>query len=133
MDSVSKHEMIFQFRFRRDALLCLVAGPTQGHLETIRDLENKALRAIHISGFNLQSLTHITVDGIEAIEVVYDGPPNLKSKKVGFVNDGIEFIITAEVLSSKFEEYKPILDACIQSFRFEKRLLGFFEKRIIDQ
>jgi len=69
----------------------------------------------------MESLKRIKVDGVAAIEAVYAIPLGIKTKKIGFNKGGVEYIITCGVRSVKFEEYEPIFDECIQSFKFKRR------------
>jgi tetratricopeptide (TPR) repeat protein len=98
----------------------IIAGPTDGILESFRDLEHKALMAIHLNKYKLISLRRIKIGDIESVEVIYEHPQYIKSKKVGFVKNGVEFVITCGVRIEKFEELEPLLNKCIQSFKFNK-------------
>jgi len=68
----------------------------------------------------MESLERIKIDGVEAVEAIYNIPIGIKTKKVGFVKGGVEYIITCGVRSGKFGEYEPIFDECIQSFKFKR-------------
>lgn len=102
---------------RKGEHINVVAGPTEGQYESIRDLENQALRTIHWNKFTYRSMRQIRVDNIQAVEIVYDGPLYLRSKKVGFVNNGIEYLITGGVKAEDFENSEHIIDTFVQSFR----------------
>ena len=67
----------------------------------------------------MESLKRIKVDNAEAVEAVYTSL-GLKTKKVGFVKDCIEYIITCGIKPDLFDEYEPIFDECIQSFKFKR-------------
>ncbi|RJS82952.1 hypothetical protein CW713_04520, partial [Methanophagales archaeon] len=97
----------------------LMAGPTYGTQESIEDLENLAIRNVHRLKGEMESLKRIKVDNVEAVEAVYTSL-GLKTKKVGFVKDSIEYIITCGINPDLFDEYEPIFDECIQSFKFKR-------------
>ena len=98
----------------------LMAGPTYGTQESIEELENLAIRNVRRFRGKMESLKRIKVDGVEAVEAVYAIPLGIKTKKIGFNKGGVEYIITCGVRSVKFEEYEPIFDECIQSFKFRR-------------
>ena len=98
----------------------LMAGPTYGTQESIEEIENLAIRNVYRFRGEMESLKRIKIDGVEAVEAVYDTPMGVKTKKVGFVKTGIEYIITCGIESDLFDEYEPIFDECIQSFKFKR-------------
>lgn len=109
-------EMLFQCIDNMGGSINLVAGPTFTAQETIKDLENLARRNVNNIRGKWISLNHVKVDGFEAIEAIYLALGN-KTKKVAFVIDDIEYIITCGVISSRFDEYEGIFDRCIHSFK----------------
>lgn len=109
-------EMLFQYIDNMGGSINLVAGPTFTAQETIKDLENLARRNVKNIRGKWISLNHIKVDGFEAIEAIYLALGN-KTKKVAFVIDNIEYIITCGVIPSRFDEYEVIFDRCIHSFK----------------
>ena len=111
---------LFHFVDPRGGGINLIAGPTYGTQETIEDLENFAIRNVRRLKGEMESLKRIKVDNIEAIEAIYSAL-GLKTKKVGFVKDHIEYIITCGIKPNLFEEYKLVFDECIQSFKFNKQ------------
>jgi len=113
-------EMLVQFVDSRGAGINLMAGPTYGAHESIEDLENLAIRNVHRLGGKMKSLKLIKVDNLEAVEAVYSAF-GIKRKKVAFVKDHIEYIITCGIKPNLFDEYKPIFDECMQSFKFKKQ------------
>ena len=110
-------EMIFQFVDQRGGGINLMAGPIYGPQETIEDIENLAIRNVHRLKGKLESLKHIKVDNVGAVEAVYTAL-GLKTKKIGFVKDCIEYIITCSIHPDLFDKYEPIFDECIHSFKF---------------
>ena len=113
-------EMLVQFSDPMGVGINLMAGPTYVTQESIEDLENLAIRNVHRFRGEMESLKRIKVDDIEAVEAIYSGALGLKTKKVGFVKDGDEFIITCSTTPNLFTKYEPIFDECIQSFKFKK-------------
>ena len=111
-------ETLVHFVDSRGGTINLIAGPTYGTQESIEELENLAIRNVRRFRGKMESLKRIKVDGVEAIEAVYAIPLGIKTKKIGFNKGGVEYIITCGVRSVKFEEYEPIFDECIQSFKF---------------
>lgn len=97
----------------------LIAGSTYGTQESIEALENFAIRNVHRLKGEMESLKRIKVDNVESIDAVYSAL-GLKTKKVGFVKDHIEYLITCGIKPDLFDEYEPIFDECIQSFKFYK-------------
>jgi len=110
-------EMLVYFTDLKDGNINLIAGPTFKKHESIKDLENLAIRNVNNLGGEMKSLKHIKVDDIEAIEAVYTALGG-KNKKVGFAKDDIEYVISCRTETNKFNEYEPIFDACIQSIVF---------------
>ena len=111
-------EMLVQFMDPIGAGINIIAGPIYGTQETIEDLENLAIRNVHNLKGNMKSLKRIKVDNLEAVEAIYTAL-GLETKKIGFVKDGDEFIITCSTPIT-FTKYKPIFDECIHSFEFKK-------------
>ncbi len=112
-------EMLVHFTNLRGGNINLVAGPTYGTQESIEDLEDLVIRNVHGLNGKMKSLKRIKVDNIEAIEAIYSAQ-GLKTKKVGFVKGSIEYIITCGIKPDLFDEYEPIFDECIQSFKFKR-------------
>jgi len=112
-------EMLVHFTDLRGGSINLMAGPTYGTQESIEDLENLAIRNVRRLKGEMESLKRIKVDNAEAVEAVYTSL-GLKTKKVGFVKDSIEYIITCGIKPDLFDEYEPIFDECIQSFKFKR-------------
>ncbi len=113
-------EMLVHFVDSKGGSINLMAGPTYGTQEPIEDLENLAIRNVHRLNGEIKSLKRIKVDNVEAVEAVYTAL-GLKTKKIGFVKDGIEYIITCSINPNLFGEYEPIFNECIQSFKFKKQ------------
>ncbi len=114
-------ETLVHFIDSEGGTINLIAGPTYGTQESIEELENLAIRNVRRFRGKMESLKRIKVGGVEAIEAVYAIPLGIKTKKIGFNKGGVEYIITCGVRSVKFEEYEPIFDECIQSFKFKIR------------
>ena len=111
-------ELLIHFAESGGGTINLVAGPVLIPNESIRELENLAIRNIHRIGGIMESLRHIQVDKIDAVEVVYEIPQGMKTKKVGLVREGIEYILTCSVGKKKYDKYLSIFDECIQSISF---------------
>jgi tetratricopeptide (TPR) repeat protein len=127
-------EMLVCFTDLRGGSINLMAGSTYGTQESIEDLENLAIQNVNRLNGKMESLKRIKLDNIEAIEAIYLAL-GLKTKKVGFVKDGIEYLITCGIKPNLFDEYEPIFDKCIQSFKFrrqdqEKRLSKKNDKKV---
>ncbi len=110
-------EMLVHFIDNRGGSVNLMVGPTYKKQESIEDLETLALRNVRNLSGEMISLKHIKVDNIEAIEAVYTALGG-KIKKVGFVKDDIEYVISCKIKPNLFDKYEPIFDAFIQSFKF---------------
>lgn len=111
-------EEIFYFTDQNGASIHLVVGPTFGMGEAIDELEVQARGHVKRLGAEFESCQRIYVDAVDAIEIVYFTYPR-KNKKVGFVKEGMEYIIHCAVQDDLFDEYVAIFDKCISSFKFK--------------
>ncbi|MDY6894096.1 MAG: tetratricopeptide repeat protein [Thermotogota bacterium] len=118
----SYSELLCQFEDSVGGSINIIAGPIYGVQETIEDLENMAKRNVKNLNGIMISLKRIEVDNLEAIEAIYTAL-GMETKKVGFVKDGNEFIITCSCGTTPglFAKYEPIFDECIQSIKFKKQ------------
>ena len=116
-DKLMQPEMLVHFTDLKDGNINLMAGPTFKKNESIKDLENLAIRNVNNLRGEMKYLKYIKVDDIEAIEAVYTALGG-KIKKVGFAKDDIEYVISCGTKINKFDEYEPIFDECIQSLKF---------------
>jgi tetratricopeptide (TPR) repeat protein len=116
-DKLMQPEMLVHFTDLKDGNINLMAGPTFKKHESIKDLENLAIRNVNNLHGEMKYLKYINVDDIEAIEAIYTALGG-KIKKVGFAKDDIEYVISCGTKTNKFNEYEPIFDACIQSLKF---------------
>lgn len=116
-DKLLHPEMLVHFTDLKDGNINLIAGPTFKKNESIKDLENLAIRNVNNLRGEMKYLKYIKVDDIEAIEAVYTALGG-KIKKVGFAKDDIEYVISCGTKTNKFNEYEPIFDDCIQSLKF---------------
>lgn len=117
-------ETLAHFIDPKGGTINLMAGPTYGTQESIKELENLAIRNVRRFRGKMESLERVKVDGVEAVEAIYNIPLGVKTKKVGFAKNGVEYIITCTMRSGKFEEYKLIFDECIKSFKFKRHNQG---------
>lgn len=112
-------EMLVHFTDPRGGGINIMAGPTYKAQESIEDLENLAIRNVHNLNGEMKSLKRIKVNGVDAVEAIYTAM-GAKIKKIGFVKDDVEYVISCAIKHSLFSEYETIFDECIQSFKFNK-------------
>ena len=114
---LANNDFVVEF-IGRNAHIHVIAGKTND--VSTKDTEHNAIRNIHLTGANLESFRHIQLDGIEAIEAIYVTKLGTKIKKVGLVNNHIEFVITCGTTNkyADFGKYEPVFDKCLQSFKF---------------
>ena len=86
---------------------------------SIEDIEIQAKRNVENLHGILESIQRIKIDNIEAVSTIYSAL-SMKTKKVAFIKDGTEFIITCSSIPGLFSVYNPIFDEILQSMKWKR-------------
>jgi hypothetical protein len=86
---------------------------------SIEDIEIQAKRNVENLHGILESIQRIKIDNIEAVSTIYSAL-SMKTKKVAFIKDGTEFIITCSSIPGLFSVYSPIFDEILQSMKWKR-------------
>ncbi|KQC04666.1 MAG: hypothetical protein APR53_09695 [Methanoculleus sp. SDB] len=96
----------------------IVAGPHEhGEAATVRQLEKQAARHVENMGGTLLSLAGREIEGVTGVETVYTAFL-MKIRKVAFIREGREYLITCAAHPELYDRYAPVFDDVVRSLRF---------------